>query len=296
MNWYKVAEFPAQTDLSEIHAHFNQRRLLHRFTENRGVQELWLADERSLNDAKAFIEAWQQGKIQLQTEPREPTPATRAANPNSGLRNAIRKYPITLVIILLGVLGYVIATPLRESGLMWNLTFQDFYPTAAGLMYEPGLQALWQGEYWRLLTPTFLHFNLLHIVFNGLWIWEFGRRLERYFSIRAYLLIFFVTALGANLVQYFTAFDAPFGGLSGVVYGYLGVLFVASRIAPSPILAVPPGVFGFMLVWLALGVFGVVDLFIPGPSAVGNGAHLGGLLFGLILGYLLLNKKTKPSS
>ena len=101
-------------------------------------------------------------------------------------------------------------------------------------------------------------------------------------------------AIGANIVQYLAASDALFGGLSGVVYGYLGVLLVARRIAPSPLLAVPPGIFIFMLIWLALGVFGVIDLFLPGSSAVGNGAHLGGLLFGLIFGYIFLRGKIKP--
>lgn len=291
MNWYKVAEFPAHENLQEVYEYFNQKGVVHRFTENRGVQELWLADERSVTDAKAFVAAWQRGDIQLEATPANKPHRRRGGG--TGMSRVLRAYPLTLTIIILGIAGYAVATLVPQRGWLWALTFQNFYMSTAGLMYEPAMQAWQRGEIWRLITPTFLHFGLLHIVFNGLWIWEFGRRLEAYFSRVAYLTLFFVTAIGANIVQYVTVSNAPFGGLSGVVYGYMGVLFVASRIAPSPVLAVPPGIFGFMLIWLALGVLGVIDLFIPGPGGVGNGAHLGGLLFGLVLGYILLNKTSR---
>lgn len=294
MNWHKVAEFSGDVDLSDVHQYFNQRGLLHRITESSGSQELWLADERHLAEARSFLQAWQSGEIQLELVAQaEGQQRSRHADGSGGFAGAARAAPFSLVLVLLGIIGYVIASWAPDTGWMWGLTFQNFQMTASGLMHEPVLQPYSRGEFWRVITPTFLHFNALHIVFNALWIWEFGRRLERYFSLLAYLNIFFVTAIGANIVQYLTATNAPFGGLSGVVYGYMGVLFVASRIAPHPALAVPPGIFGFMLVWLALGVFGVIDLFMPGSGSVGNGAHLGGLLFGLLIGYLLLHKASR---
>ncbi len=298
MNWFRVADFSGDVDLSELHRYFDRQGLVHRITESGGRQELWIANASLVDNAKTFVEAWQQGKLQLpddlEDRPDESwTPAPKA-EPAAGLAAVVQTYPLTLIIIGLGVVGYLILSVFAQTAWVSALTFQQFRPTIAGLMFEPVTQALQRGELWRLLTPAFLHFNLLHIVFNGLWIWEFGRRLESYFSWRIYLTLFITVAIGANIVQYLAASDALFGGLSGVVYGYLGVLFVARRIAPSPLLAVPSGIFIFMLAWLALGVFGVIDLFLPGSSAVGNGAHLGGLLFGLIFGYIFLRGKKKP--
>ena len=293
MKWHKVTDFPGQVDLSELHAYFDQRGVVHRFIETGSRQELWIANEQLLADVSRFIEAWQQGNIRLETVPNQPNPRQRTGNGKRIFLSFVQTYPFTLLIIALGVVGYILASPVQYTGWWWQLTFQGYQLSFAGPVAEPVLEGLRRGEVWRLITPTFLHFNILHIVFNGLWIWEFGRRLESYFSTLNYLLIFFITALGANVIQFIMAGDAPFGGLSGVVYGYMGVLFVASRIAPSNVLTVPPGIFGFMLVWLALGVFGVIDLFIPGPAAVGNGAHLGGLLSGLLLGYLLLIKANR---
>lgn len=289
MSWFKVASFPQDIDLSDIHRYFNQKGLVHRFTEHKGQQELWVPDRQSLEAATVWLEAWQKGEIQLHVSPREPR-----ENQSPGRGALIRQSPITLFIIILGILGYLIAGVSRSTEWLSLFTFQSFRDTGLDLAFVPIEQSLRNGEIWRLLTPTFLHFSLLHIVFNGLWIWEFGRRLERYFPTGIYLTIFFGTAISANVVQYFSASNMPFGGLSGVVYGYLGVLFVAHRVAPHPILAVPSGIFGFMLVWLALGVFGVIDMFIPGPAAVGNGAHLGGLLFGLLLGYGFVHRKSQP--
>ncbi len=304
MNWFKVAEFAGNLDLGELHRYLTQRGLVHRFVENHSVQELWIADERLVADVQAVITAWQQGVLpaaDAQSEESDDLSRQNASlNESQGLHGsrstsafdqALRGYPVTLLIIALGIIGYLIASLFIQTGWLSVFTFQHFQPTLGGLLFEPVLQAYQRGEFWRLLTPTFLHFSLLHIVFNGLWIWEFGRRLELYFSRKTYLLLFFGTAVGANLVQYLSASDVPFGGLSGVVYGYLGILFVARRIAPHPVLSVPSGIFVFMLLWLALGVFGVIDFFLPGSAAVGNGAHLGGLLFGLILGYIFLHKR-----
>lgn len=293
MKWHKVADFPGGVDLRELHAYFNQKGVAHRFAEKGGRQELWIANDQWVADVRDFVEAWQQGRVRLETLPNPHVTAPNGEAGKPGLAAHLRRFPLTLILIVLGIVGYGLASLAEHTGWWWQLTFQAYQPSFAGYVAEPVLDGLRRGEVWRLITPTFLHFNVLHIVFNGLWIWEFGRRLEFYFSTLDYLLIFVVTALGANVIQFMMAGDAPFGGLSGVVYGFMGVLFVASRIAPNAVLAVPPGIFGFILVWLALGVLGVIDLFIPGPAMVGNGAHLGGLLSGLLLGYALLNKASR---
>ena len=63
------------------------------------------------------------------------------------------------------------------------------------------------------------------------------------------LLVVLVTALISNAGQYLWEGPSLFGGLSGVLYGLLGYLWVFNRLAPAPVLALPKGVIGFMLAW-----------------------------------------------
>ncbi len=182
-------------------------------------------------------------------------------------RRAFALWPVTLVVLVLSLVGF--ALPFFEIDYrIWR-----FYPPQ-GLAHN--------FELWRLLTPTFLHFGVMHIVFNGLWLWELGRRLEYYLGSLIYSIVFVLMAIAANFAQYYDGLGTHFGGLSGVIYGLLGFLMVARFCKPHPALKIPDGIFIFMLAWLVLGYLGVLDFLVQGK--IGNGAHLGGLIMGLILG------------
>jgi len=154
-------------------------------------------------------------------------------------------------------------------------------------------------QIWRPITPVFLHFSILHILFNALWTWELGKRLELFLGKSLYLSCFLIIGIGANYIQFWISDSILFGGLSGVVYGYLGMLLVLSRFNTSELLRIPPGIYIFMFVWLILGILKIIDLFIA--SSVANGAHLGGLILGLIVATLISltahfrKAKTKPT-
>ena len=92
-------------------------------------------------------------------------------------------------------------------------------------------------------------------------------------------------------MQYALTGASLFGGMSGVVFGLLGFTLVWSRLLPSRTIALPDGVYIFMFVFLALGFAGIIDLLPFGNMA--NGAHLGGLLAGLVLGaaFAILEKR-----
>ena len=112
------------------------------------------------------------------------------------------------------------------------------------------------GQYWRLLTPMFLHFGLLHIVFNLLWVWEVGRRIELVNGSLLLLLVTLASSLLANFMQYYLYGPSFFGGMSGVVFGFLGYSLVWSRMVPRRTTGLPPGLYIFMLVYLAVGFTG----------------------------------------
>lgn len=190
---------------------------------------------------------------------------------------ALRPVPVTAGLLLLSIAGFFLVymnLPLRWVS---GLTYLPFTLGRAGPSFTP-----MNGEYWRLVTPVFLHFSWLHIVFNALWTWEFGHRIERILGSRWLLLLFLVIAVISNSSQFAAGGPSIFGGMSGVVYGLLGFSWVAARLQPRWQFAPPPGLMLLMIGWLLICLFGVIEVL--GFGAVANAAHVGGLLSGGVLG------------
>jgi GlpG protein len=162
------------------------------------------------------------------------------------------------------------------------LTFTDFRVNGQQLVFENVASTYARGQYWRLLTPVFLHFGVLHLAFNMLWYWEFGRRLESARGRMTALAVLLITGAGGNIAQYIFDGSAMFGGMSGVIYGLLGYAWVWSGLTGDRSLALPRGVLVFMLVWLLVCMSGVIDFL--GFGAVANAAHGAGLVLGMLLG------------
>jgi GlpG protein len=133
-----------------------------------------------------------------------------------------------------------------------------------------------------LVTPVFLHFGIFHLAFNCLWLWELGRRIETLAGSLHMLMIVLLMAIASNLGQYLWSGPALFGGMSGVVYGLLGYIWIRNRVSPRPILSLPGGLLGFMLIWLLAGMSGFMEL-LMGVN-IANAAHAIGLISGMVLG------------
>lgn len=277
MSILKVSEYPIEADLNILHTALTGEGIPYRITEESGQQVLWLLDDRFAERAHELTLAFEDGRLRL-----APGPPAGKNSYSLPVGEVLLGCPFTFATIILGISGYILGVHALESTITQNLMFDD------------PADILDSGKFWRFFSPAYLHFSALHILFNGLWIWELGKRLELFLGIRNNILLFLFVAVGANYVQYVVGGgDTYFGGLSGVVYGYLGFLWVAGAGSKSrhPLLHLPPGIFVFMFVWLLLGFFGVIDMFIDGRVA--NGAHLGGLLFGVAsaLFYFAIKKK-----
>ena len=137
---------------------------------------------------------------------------------------------------------------------------------------------------WLLITPILLHFSFLHIIFNLLWFKDLGSAFE-YTKGTAYLLYFVVvSAILSNYAQFLIG-GAQFGGMSGVVYGLLGHLWVYSKTHAKSDFSLPKRDIMMMVGWYFLCLFGII------PN-VANMAHGVGLGVGMLWGFFPLEKPT----
>lgn len=141
-----------------------------------------------------------------------------------------------------------------------------------------------EGQWWRLVSPMLLHFGVLHLAMNGLWYWELGKRIELRQGPWMLLGLTLLFSLVSNLAQHYTSGPSLFGGLSGVLYGLLGHVWLYQWLAPNRFFSLPKGVLVMMLIWLVICLTGVVGQL--GFGQIANAAHVGGLLIGCLTGLL----------
>ena len=200
-------------------------------------------------------------------------------------RTMLRQFPLTLAIIFISIVFYPVTLGLVEGQitvLFLAMSFVPFELNGQEVYFSDLSETLASGEYWRLLTPMFLHFGWLHITFNLLWVWEVGRRIELVNGASVLLLVTLVSSLLANVTQYVMSGPSFFGGMSGVVFGYIGYSLLWSRLVPARSMGLRSGLYVFMFIYLIVGFSGAIDLL--GIGSLANGAHLGGLIGGVLVG------------
>lgn len=193
--------------------------------------------------------------------------------------------PIILISILIAFLSnygsvLVIIEPLTFIKIELN-SYQGGYLS----FYPLETTYLQNNEWWRLITPMFIHFSLTHLVFNCLWIYVIGSKIERVDGYLTFFSLVIFSSIFSNLAQHFFGGSSLFGGLSGVIYGLLGFCMVTELEAKNERYDLPPAIYLFMLVWLILGFLGILNLF--GFGNVANFAHLGGLISGIIFAIIV---------
>ncbi|MDG1001716.1 MAG: rhomboid family intramembrane serine protease [Pseudomonadales bacterium] len=288
-----------EVDLSLFSQYLWQQQIAHRVNEAGNEQELWVTADADVEIVTAAYAKFSSGEMTLKRVENAANVTESGGSRLARLVWSFMKLPVTLFTIVITVLFYPIAWGIEFSqfGAWFSaMTFVPFELTRAGLVFGSASEMHARAEYWRLLSPMFIHFSLLHIVFNLLWFWELGRRIESDLGSAELVLIMVATSLCANVMQYVMTGPSLFGGMSGVVFGLLGFTLVWSRMLPARSIAMPDAVYIFMFVFLALGFFGVIDLLQLGSMA--NGAHLGGLLAGLLLGaaFALLERPNPKQS
>ena len=201
----------------------------------------------------------------------------------------MRRRPLTLgVILVCGIIGFA-----TNMGLDWNspwlgkLLFRS--PTGASesetMTASDKLADIRRGEFWRILTPAFVHFGAMHLAFNVVMFYQLGVQIEHFRGRARFAALILTIAVVSNLAQAL----APewlggavyFAGLSGVVFGLFGYVWMKSRFEPALGLYINPSNVMFSLVFLVLGFAGAFN---TAHTAIANLAHGFGFATGLLIG------------
>jgi len=185
-------------------------------------------------------------------------------------------FGLTQLIIVITSIVSLIAL-VQPSGDLFNLLLLD-------------REAVQRGELWRLLTVTLVHapgsesapWLSVHLLFNMYALWVVGPIVESIWGRRMMLAFYFLTAIAASTASFLTS-PGPAVGASGAIFGLVGVIFAGTR-AHHPMLdrrarAIVPQLGFFILINLGFG-------FAAGGT-IDNAAHIGGLLSGMWLGFIV---------
>ncbi len=210
-------------------------------------------------------------------------------------KESMKPMLVTMAIIAISVVVYVVQSFVPRGGEFTHWLFisenSGAMPLAYTLLYvlrnkltfgqafsgNYWFAEIMHGQIWRLFTPIFLHFGILHIFFNMSWIAFLGPMIERRKGAFILLAQVLVVALVSNVLQY--VFHGPrFGGMSGVVCGLFGYAWMMGRYNSGEGISIDKNTVIYFVAFLIIALFGML-----GPIA--NTAHFAGLFTGMIWGY-----------
>ncbi|HXY32794.1 MAG TPA: rhomboid family intramembrane serine protease [Planctomycetaceae bacterium] len=188
-------------------------------------------------------------------------------------RGGASRAPVTYTLLAVSIVFALLSGLGQNRSFLMHFFFDVEWDTPEG----PVIAHVWKEEPWRLITPIFLHFSIWHILFNMMWLVQLGQIIETLRGSLRFALMVLVIALTSNIGQFLWTGSPYFGGMSGVVYGLFGYVWMKSWYERGSGFFVTTNMVFWMIGWYVLCLTGVV-----GPVA--NAAHGFGLLTGVVLG------------
>ena len=199
-----------------------------------------------------------------------------------------RTSPVSTVLVVVNVLIFV-------GGIFIN----TYFPMEDEFIYSIAINSYQIdtfGEYYRFITAGFGHFDIIHALFNiGFGIYIISAGLERLIGSFRFSLIYFISLIGSSLAVYFfvddvqvinSVFNLTFtAGASGAIYGAVGALLFISLVRPDMLSRNEVASIRQLVIINIIFTFVVTNI-----SVVG---HLGGLVVGMLLSYLLIPNNRK---
>lgn len=275
---FKVLEAAESENLTQFSRLLWQQNMSHRIYHEEGVQIVAVAEPDHIAKASSLYRQWKAGAIK--PEQNDSSSITGYFNVSKGaghLLQALLRYPVTIVLILVCCVMALVAPLNTLSDTVRLFLFPDFAYGTRTINLNFVLENFSFRQFLNMLSPMLLHAGLLHLSFNMLWLWEFGRRIESRQASWAMVILIIVLALVSNTAQYLYSGSIYFGGMSGVVYGLFAYIWMWQLFDPAKRLGLPGNLVFFMLLALII-------LTMMGLESIADTAHIAGLLCGVLYG------------
>lgn len=289
----KIGEFQEEKKALRFWNYLKEQKIDSSLEEDEGLWVLWVADEGSLDSAleafthfrdkpddPKFLSSTPERKpegfgLKDETAPKqsrykEHRIRDRWANRNNGWG------PVIIALVALSVSTFLLALSSENQGGWDNPKLIDNLPVLL-ISENNSLEKVFSGEIWRVFTPMFLHGDEMHIFMNMFALVFLGRPIERNKGSKFFLSFVLLLSAISNLAQFWVS-GPLFGGMSGVVYGLFGYVFIKSRLDPGDGFYMDP-----INVYLLFGFF--VACWLGFFGNIANVAHTAGLVVGLAWGY-----------
>ncbi|WP_137169737.1 rhomboid family intramembrane serine protease [Marinomonas sp. FW-1] len=290
---YFVYQFQQTEDPKGLSEALWRHKVAHQIVSQQGHDELWILDPNQLPTVEQLLTIWKDNPSLLeQTQPKD----VKATSPG-GIVSQLKKSPVTTILLLLTLLVAVLTQLGANLKTVGYFSISPFDIRNGHIYFYDLAEVVAKGEYWRFFTPALLHFSVLHIVFNTLWVWEIGGKLERILGSIVWSVGVAIIAVLSNVLQYQLSGYPLFGGLSGVVYGLIGFAWLVPLLNKRWPNIISKHLMLFFTVWLAVGYTPLPEMI--GLGSIANTAHTIGLLSGLVLAviyWLATKHRQHPSN
>lgn len=272
-----LAEFTTENDANTL-ADFMEVQGIEVAQRTGASFAVWVIDDDDVDRASSLLASFEPdetlaakaAKIRKKREQAaKPLPSPLASRGNA----TVARGALTMVLLGASIL-VAITTKMGnfETEMLHKLLVVPVFRQGGELMVWRVMQ--WD-EPWRLLTPMFLHFGLMHLGFNMMWLYRFGNQIEAVHGTVRLLLLVCVAQSAGSIAQFYIR-GPYFGGMSGVNYALFGFVWMQSKYGQRGYNIERQDTI-LLMGWLVLCATGII-----GPIA--NAAHALGLITGLLAG------------
>lgn len=199
-------------------------------------------------------------------------------NENNKKKIEFKKYKVTYTIIILNILVYLIEIIKSRNLIDINIYTLIQMGAKVNILIN-------RGEIYRLITSTFLHGGIMHILFNMSALNIIGKEVEYIYGSKKYILIYILSALSGSLFSYLFNPNSVSVGASGAIFGLLGAMLVFGLKEKNKIgKQYVKNILETLVINVIIGIT---------ISNIDNYAHLGGLIIGAISALILFKSEKR---
>ena len=260
--WKKHREFPIDKDLREINAFMRSQNIAYLYSRTVSKQELWLpvALDKTLIDD--FLDRYFGGELGFHRN--DSLNSSRTTN----IFDELIYYPASTYVVILSLVGYIATDIFKSDGLFKIFSF------------VPPVESVMSLQPWRVLSPSFLHFGLIHFLICTGFFWWVSRKIELYLGVGMFLLLFLLSSVVGNSFQFYVSGTSLYGGLSGSFFGVIGFVLANQFFFRNSLIKLDQWVYAVAFFLLITGVTGWLDWALTGGFSAWS--NWGGMFMGML--------------